>query len=68
MFIYNYDNHTLSPCLGSFDHMMLCMQFSHVAMFQKVQDSDVMGWCFSSLIKSWQIVSSYILNLVTVCM
>ena len=68
MFIYNYDNHTLSPCLGSLDHMMLCMQFSHVAMFKKVQDSDVMGWCFSSLIKSWQIVSSYILNLVTVCM
>ena len=43
MFIYNYDNHTLSPCLGSFDHMMLYMQFSHVAMFQKVRDSDVMG-------------------------
>ena len=43
MFIYNDDNHTLSPCLGSFDHMMLCMQFSYVAMFQKVQDSDVMG-------------------------
>ena len=43
MFIYNYDNHTLSPCLGSFDYMMLCMQFSHVAMFQKVQDSDVMS-------------------------
>ena len=43
MFIYNYDNHTLSPCLGSFDNMMLCMQFSHVVMCQKVQDSDVMG-------------------------
>ena len=33
MFIYNYDNHTLSPCLGSFGHMMLCMQFNHVASF-----------------------------------
>ena len=30
---YNYDNHTLSSCLGSFDHMMLCLQFSHVASF-----------------------------------
>ena len=28
---YNYDNHTLSSCLDSFGHMMLCMQFSHVA-------------------------------------
>ena len=31
----NYDNHTLSPCLDSFGHMMLCMQFSHVASFLK---------------------------------
>ena len=31
--INNYDNHTLSPCLGSFGRMMLCMQFSHVASF-----------------------------------
>ena len=42
MFIYDYDNHTLRPCLGSFDNMMLSMQFSHVAMFQKVQESDVL--------------------------
>ena len=29
----NYDNHTLSPCLGSFGHMMPYVQFSHVASF-----------------------------------
>ena len=32
MFIYNNDNHTHNPCLGSFGHMTLCMQFSHVAI------------------------------------
>ena len=51
---YNYDSHTLSSCLGSFGHMMLCMQFSRSKFseydnilrecsFQKVRDSDVMG-------------------------
>ena len=55
--------------------MMLCMQFRHVSSFLgtltfkwKVRDSDVMGQCFSSWIKSWHIVSGYILNLVTACL
>ena len=30
---YIYNNHTLSSCLGSFGHMMLFMQFNHVANF-----------------------------------